>query len=246
MERLSLQQYTFRPWSNRDGLWPVLDQISRMGYSGLEMCCFGGFDSLGISARELRERLTDLGMHMIGNHFTREMFTGSHEEAFAYIAQAGGKYAIYNIWGSYDTEDDVAQKAEYLNSLSPIAQREGITLLYHNHAAEFAWMNGKLVIDRLADALDPAIYFEHDVFFARQQNCDVYDYLRRSAERVRTVHLKQISADGENVDLPDGILDMAEVMSCATGSTDFILEQSTFKEGIPQSLQRNAEFLKTL
>ena len=246
MKELSVQMYTFRPWSNEQGLWPVLEEISRMGYSGLEMCCFGGFDPLGISAWELRERLADLGMHMIGNHFTREMFTGSHQEAFDYIAEAGGKYAVYNIWGNYDTEDDVAQKAEYLNTLVPIAKNSGITLLYHNHAAEFAWMKGKLVIDRLAEALDPAIFFEHDVFFAKQQNCDVYDYLRSHADRVRTVHLKQIDAAGENVDLPDGVLDMAAVMSCATGATDFILEQAAFKDSIPQSLRRNAEFLKTL
>lgn len=246
MKELSLQQYTFRPWSNQCGLWPVLEEISKMGYTGLEMCCFGGFDSLGLSARELKSRLADLGMHMIGNHFTREMFQGSHEEAFAYIAEAGGKYAIYNIWGSYDTEDEVARKAEYLNSLAPIAQQAGITLLYHNHGAEFADMNGKLVIDRLEEALDPGIFFEHDVFFSRQQSCDVYAYLRAHADRIRTVHLKQISTDGENVDLPDGIIDMAEVVRSANSATDFILEQAAFKNSIPESLRRNAEFLKAL
>lgn len=246
MKELSLQQYTFRPWSNQQGLWPVLEEVSKMGYRGLEMCCFGGFDSLDISARELKARLEDLGMHMIGNHFTREMFSGSHEEAFAYIAEAGGKYAIYNIWGSYDTEEDVIEKAAYLNSLSPIAQRNGITLLYHNHAAEFATMNGMLVIDRLAEALDPSIYFETDVFFARKQNCDVYEYLRTHSDRVCTVHLKQLGADGENVDLPDGVIDMAEVIRCASTATDFILEQASFKGSILESLKRNAEFLKAL
>lgn len=246
MKELSVQQYTFRPWSNQDGLWPVLEQISQMGYTGLEMCCFGGFDALQMGAKELKTRLDDLGMHMIGNHFTREMFLGSHEEAFDYIAEAGGNYAIYNIWGSYDTPDDVAQKADYLNTLSPTAKAAGITLLYHNHAPEFVMMEGKLIIDRLAEVLDPEIFFEHDVFFSRQQGCDVYKYLRTHTDRVRTVHLKQINALGENVDLPDGILDMAEVLRCASKATNFILEQASFKEGIPQSLKRNAAFLKTL
>lgn len=246
MKELSVQQYTFRPWSNQEGLFPVLEQISKMGYTGLEMCCFGGFASLEMPARELKARLEDLGMHMRGNHFTREMFQGDHAEAFSYIAEAGGSYAIYNIWGNYETEDDVAEKADYLNRLSDIAQKEGITLLYHNHAPEFAVLNGKLVIDRLAEALDPKIFFEHDVFFAKQQGCDVYDYLRNHADRVRTVHLKQIDGDGNNVDLPDGILDMAEVIRCAPHATDYILEQASFREGIPQSLHRNAQYLKTL
>lgn len=246
MKQLAVQMYTFRPWANQEGLFPVLAQISKMGYTGLEMCCFGGFASLGIPARELKLRLEDLNIHMIGNHFTREMFQGCHAEAFAYIAEAGGNYAIYNIWGSYDTEADVEEKADYLNGLSAIAQKEGITLLYHNHAPEFAVMNGKLVIDRLAEALDPNIFFEHDVFFARQQGCDVCEYLRTHADRIRTVHLKQIDEKGNNVDLPDGIIDMAEVIRCASDAADYILEQASFREGIPQSLQRNADYLKTL
>jgi sugar phosphate isomerase/epimerase len=244
--KLSVQQYTFRPWSNQDGLFPVLERISAMGYTGLEMCCFGGFEPLGMDARELKSRLADLGISMIGNHFTREMFQGSHEEAFAYIAEAGGRYGIYNIWGSYDSTDEVLRKADYLNGLAEIAQKEGITLLYHNHGAEFVSLDGKLIIDRLGEALDPRIFFEHDVFFAKQQGCDVYEYLRTHGERVKTVHLKQINGAGENVDLPDGIIDMAEVIRCATNATDFILEQASFKEGIPQSLQRNAEYLKRL
>lgn len=244
--KLSVQQYTFRPWSNQDGLFPVLERISAMGYTGLEMCCFGGFEPLGMDAKELKSRLADLGISMIGNHFTREMFQGSHEEAFAYIAEAGGRYAIYNIWGSYDSTDEVLRKADYLNGLAEIAQKEGITLLYHNHAAEFVSLEGKLIIDRLGEALDPRIFFEHDVFFAKQQGCDVYEYLRTHGERIKTVHLKQINGARENVDLPDGIIDMAEVIRCATNATDFILEQASFKEGIPQSLQRNAEYLKRL
>lgn len=246
MKEISVQQYTFRPWSNEAGLFPVLQQLSAMGYTGLEMCCFGGFDSLEMPAWALKERLADLGSRMIGNHFTRDMFRGDHHEVFAYIAEAGGKYAIYNIWGSYEIRVDVQEKADYLNLLSQIAQKEGITLLYHNHAQEFADMDGRLIIDRLADALDPKVCFEHDVFFSMKQGCDVYKYLRDHADRIRAVHLKQIDTAGENVDLPDGILDMARVTACAPNATDYILEQTSFCQSIRQSLRRNADFLKTL
>lgn len=246
MKELSIQQFTFRPWSNEDGLFPVLEQVRAMGYTGLETCCFGGFAPLELTAKEFKTRLDDLGMHLIGNHFTRDLFQADHAEAFAYIAQAGGAYAVYNIWGRYDTEDDVQEKADYLNKLSAIAQKEGITLLYHNHAAEFNQMNGQSVIDRLDAALDPAIFFEHDIFYSQKQGYNVYDYLRTHADRVRVVHLRQIDADGENVDLPDGVLDIAQVLHCAPNATDCILEQVSFPSGIPASLQRNADFLRKL
>lgn len=246
MKEFSVQHYTFRPLSNEIGMVPMLEKLSGMGYIGVELCCFGGFESLKMSAKELKRHMGDLGLKLVGNHFTREMFQGDHQEAFNYIAEAGGKYAIYNIWGSYDTPADVEDKAAYLNGLSAIAAKEGITLLYHNHAAEFAEMDGKLVIDRLDEALDPAIGFEHDVFFARQQGYDVYEYLRTHGHRVRTVHLKQLEENGENVDLPDGVLDMAEVIRSAPCATDYILEQSSFPVSILESLRKNAEYLKLL
>ena len=221
MKEFSVQHYTFRPLSNEIGMIPMLEKLSRMGYTGVELCCFGGFESLKMDAKELKDRMDDLGLKLVGNHFTREMFRGDHHAAFVYIAEAGGRYAIYNIWGSYDTLADVEDKAAYLNSLSTIAAREGITLLYHNHAHEFVQVDGRLIIDRLDEVLDPAIGFEHDVFFSRQQGC-------------------------ENVDLPDGMIDMAEVIRSAPYATDYILEQSSFPVSILESLRRNAEYLKTL
>ena len=74
----------------------------------------------------------------------------------------------------------------------------------------------------------------------------MYAYLRANSDRVRTVHLKQIDKAGNNVDLPDGIIDMAEVIRSAPNATDYILEQSAFEKSIPHSLQRNAEYLKML
>lgn len=246
MKEFSVQHYTFRTLSNEIGMIPMLEKLAGMGYTGVELCCFGGFESLQMDAKELKKHLDSLGLKLVGNHFTREMFQGSHEEAFDYIAQAGGRYAIYNIWGSYDTKGDVEEKAAYLNSLSAIAAKAGITLLYHNHAAEFAAMDGKLVIDRLDKALDPTVGFEHDVFFSRQQGCDVQEYLRTHGHRVKTVHLKQLSETGQNVDLADGIIDMAEVIRSAPCATDYILEQSSFPVSILESLRKNAEYLKTL
>lgn len=246
MEKFSVQQYTFRPLSNELGLMPMLEKIAAMGYTGVELCCFGGFAPLEMPAAAFRRQLETLGIELVGNHFTREMFHGDHEEAFSYIAEAGGRYAVYNIWAPYDSADQVRRAAEYLNELSQIARRCGITLAYHNHAAEFASIGGQWIIDLLSKHLDPQVCFETDVYFARQQTGNVCAYLKRSHDRVRLVHLKQMAPDGSNTDLPDGIINMKDIVQSASAATDFILEQSTFPVSIPESLQRNADFLKQL
>ena len=246
MKKFGVQHFTFRPLANEEGLFPVLSDVADMGYTGVEFCFFGGFDSLGMSAKEFSSRLSELGLKFIGNHFTRAMFNGSHEEAFAYIAQAGGKYAAYNIWGDYNTVDDISAAAEYLNGLSKIAKREGLSLLYHNHAAEFAELDGRLIIDRLFDELDDNVYLEADVFFIAEKGVDVYDYLKTNQKRIRTVHLKQMGKDGTSVDIPDGIIDMKKVIELLPYATDYIVEEASPDSDIRLSLKRNAEFLKAL
>lgn len=246
MKEFSVQQYTFRPLANEMGLFPMLEKLRKMGYTGVELCYFGGFDVLSMEPEELGRRMQDLGMSLVGNHFTKSMFSGDYGQAFDYIARAGGKYAIYNLWKGYKTVDDVSEAAEFLNTLGDLAEKSGITLSYHNHAAEFEQINGRLIIDLLAEHLDKCVCFETDVFFARQHIDDVLSYVKQNANRIRLVHLKQMNSSGENVDLPNGIIDMASVVNCAECATDFILEQSSFPLSVMDSLKSNAEYLKSL
>lgn len=247
MKEFSVQQYTFRPLSNEIGLFPVLKKLSAMGYTGLESCFFRGFDEFDIPAREFHARLDDLGLKLIGNHFTHESFTGSYRKAFEYIAQAGGRYALFNIWQDYNKLEDIETAAKTLNEISKIAQDCGITIAYHNHASEFETLEGRLIIDWLLEQFDENICLETDVYFAREHIEDVCGYIRNHAARIRLVHLKQRGLDGSCVDLPDGIIDMSAVRDSAACATDFILEQhGNFPVSILHSLERNAEFLKTL
>lgn len=246
MKEFSVQHYMFRPLTYEIGLIPAMAMLPEMGYTGVETCFFGGFDNLELSAKELGSRIRDLGLKLVGNHFTREMFKGSHDAAFAFIAEAGGSYAIYNCWNDYSKPEHEEEAAEFLNSLVEPAKKAGITLAYHNHAPEFAVRDGRWIIDRIADKLDPAVALEHDVFFARKQGADPCAYLAEHSDRVRLVHLKQMDAAGENVDLPDGVIDMAKVIASAPNATDFIVEQAQFPVSIAESLRRNAAYLKTL
>ena len=247
MKEFSIQQYTCRPLIETMGLMPVLEKIKEFGYSGVEFCFFGGFDDLKMSAKEFGQRLDDIGLKMIGNHFGRKSFFGSHEEAFKFIKEAGGRYAIYNSWGEYKTEEDIVAAGEYLNPLGRLARDCGIELIYHNHAPEFATLNGRLVIDRLLEQFDGNLALETDVYFASGQIDDVCGYIRRNNENIRVVHIKQRASDGKITDLPDGILDMRAISDCATCATDFVVEQhDNYPISVMDTLRRNAEYMKAL
>lgn len=247
MKEFSVQQYTFYPLIEKMGLMPILEKLPDMGYTGVEFCFFSGFDALNTTGKEFGKRLSDIGLKMVGNHFDRAVFNGSYERAFDFIAEAGGKYAIYNLWGPYNTMDDISSAAEYIANVGKIAKKCGIQLIYHNHAPEFAMMDGKLIIDHLFERFEGNVLLETDVYFASGQIDDVYGYIRKNAEKIRVVHFKQRAKDGSITDLPDGIVDMAAVRDAATHATDFVLEQhDNFPVSIMDSLKRNAEFLKAL
>ena len=145
------------------GLMPILEKLPEMGYTGVETCFFGGFDGLNMSGKELGKRLGELGLKMVGNHFDRRSFHGSHEDAFNFIAEAGGRYAIYSLWGPYETQADIVAAGDYLRPLGRLAREYGIELIYHNHAPEFATLDGRLIIDRLLEQFDGNLFLETDV-----------------------------------------------------------------------------------
>ena len=247
MKEFSVQQYTFHPLIDTMSLMPILEKLSAMGYTGVEFCFFSGFDKLNMTGKEFGKRLSDIGLKMVGNHFSRNHFHGSNEEAFNFIAEAGGRYAIYSSWGDYKTQADIVAAGEYLNPLGRLARKYGIELIYHNHAPEFATLDGRLIIDRLLEQFDGNLGLETDVYFAREHIDDVCGYIRRNAKNIRVVHFKQRAEDGRCTDLPDGIIDMAAVRDSATYATDFVLEQHDhFPISIMDSLERNATFLKAL
>ena len=247
MKEFSVQQYTFLPLTKTMGLMPVLEKLPAMGYTGVEFCFFGGFDELQTTGKEFGKRLNDLGLKLIGNHFGCKSFKGSFDEAFKFIAEAGGRYAVYNSWGAFESQADVVAAGEYLRPLGRRAREYGIELIYHNHYPEFETLDGRLIIDGLLEQFDGEVFLETDVYFARGHIDDVCGYIRRNAKDIRVVHLKQRAPDGSITDLPDGIIDMAAVRDSATFATDFILEQhDNFPVSIMDSLERNAAFLKAL
>ena len=122
MKQFAIQHYTFRPLSNEIGFFPMLDKVAEMGYNEMEACFFSGFSATGFQAKELRRKLADLGMTYIGNHFTRALFDGPYQETFDFIAEAGGKYVIYNSWHPHHTMEDVTDTTGFLNTLVPYAK----------------------------------------------------------------------------------------------------------------------------
>lgn len=241
-KRFGLQLYSVR--DEMDGNYlETLDRVAAFGYTGVEFAGFGGF-----SAKALRERLRLAGLEAMGCHTGAEVFAADNISAeLEYLAQLDCHYMICP-WYEIHQPDDVHRLAEMLNRASLAAKPYGISCGYHNHGQEFQLFGEELAYTRLIEETDPSVAIELDVFWAAHAGVDPFAFLNRHADRIRLLHLKQITAEKESCDLPDGVIDMKKLIERAetAGIADFIVEQEAYAVSSMESARINAAYLTAL
>ncbi|MDP3550192.1 MAG: sugar phosphate isomerase/epimerase [Novosphingobium sp.] len=143
------------------------------------------------------------------------------------------------------TVDDYKRAADLFNGIGEDATRHGVRFAYHNHGYGLVPVDGKVPLDTLLDATDPAhVFFEMDTYWTTAGGADPKDYLARYKGRYRMMHLKDMKGQhrfagdgGAPSDwismfphltyLGDGSLDMAGIIAAAkeSGVEHFFVEQ---------------------
>lgn len=97
-------------------------------------------------------------------------------------------------------EDGYHVAAKDLNKYGKILKDEGINLYYHNHHFEFEKFRGKTGFEILVEETDPDyVGFEVDVHWIQRAGHDSVTWLKRLANRIDLVHLKDY-----RIYFPDG------------------------------------------
>lgn len=142
-------------------------------------------------------------------------------------------------WTSTDGVDALAER---LNGLAERAAPCGLAVGYHNHWWEFAELDGRPALERLAERLDPSVELELDAYWAAVAGADVPALAARLAGRIRHVHVKDgpPSADAaEQRPAGSGRTRLAEVLAAvpqATRVVEFDDYRGDVFDGIAASL----------
>ena len=155
---------------------------------------------MGIPVREFQDISKELGISFVS---TFNNFLGSDEEvdiAIHNTAAIGGKDVVLAL--NFLDENDVFATAELANRLGKKVKDAGLTMLYHNHFHEWRVRNGKYLMDMFYDATDPELVsFEYDTFWAARGGVDPLAYLKKMGKRVKIIHLKDMAATANPVNL---------------------------------------------
>lgn len=240
--RYSLQLYSVVDEMNRDFAQAVR-RTAAVGYDGVE---FAGF--AGLSAPEVKALLEETGLTGVSSHCGAEQFGDAFAKTLDYHRALGCQYIVLPYYG-FAAQEDLEQCIALLNQAGDQAAAYGIKVGYHNHGHEFDTLDGKVILDEIAARTNDHVVIQLDVYWAAYAGVDPAAWIRKWGKKVELLHLRQIGPDRENCDLPDGPLDMAEIIRAADYAKEFTVEQEMpgkAPEEIWASLERNAAFLKGL
>lgn len=138
----------------------------------------------------------------------------------------------------WSTRDDVLRSADELNRTAEAAAGWGLRVGYHNHDVELSSVvDGRPALEVFADALDPAVTLELDVYWSAVAGVEPRALLERLGDRVGFLHVKDAPplSDGSldhdldhQVPFGSGALDATGILHAAPADCTVVVEFDRF------------------
>lgn len=164
------------------------------------------------------------------------------EDCIASAKALGQKYLVWQIlW-----EEQMASQAlleqmcKALNTAGALCAKEGLTLNFHNHAAEFKRHDGIIPYDFLLAHTDPQVVkLELDMFWAVNAGADPKAYFKKHPDRYVQCHLKDGTAKGDITVVGQGIVPFGPLLEAAraAGIEHYYVEQDGADKPLEASTQ---------
>lgn len=212
---IGLQLYSVRNALAADP-WGTLEQIAKIGFTQLEAANHKartdpgvGFD---VDAGQLRSRLDDLGLSMIGCHIN-PLDVAILPRALDYQAELGNSQFGCDIeFFPPGDLDFVKRRCETFNQVGQLARERGMRFYYHNHFQEFQRIDGDYVYSHIIANTDPdLVFFEIDTYWMYRAGQDPVEWMKTLGERVVLLHQKDFPAEApQPLNLFDGVYSATE------------------------------------
>lgn len=247
LKKFGVQLYSVRDLMPKDPKG-TMKQLAEMGYTQFES--YGGPDFLwGMSPKECKTFLGDLGVKMVSTHFDMNKDLDKNIERGA---EAGLKYMLCPYLGPQKSLDEWKKKAELFNQVGEKVTKAGMKFGYHNHDYSFKAMEGQIPQELLLANTDPKyVMFELDLCWIVASGQNAVAHLEKYGKRYELVHIKDMVLDNGRVsqkDLGKGAMDFDTILKAAkkAGIKYYIVEQEQYPSSSIESMKVDAEWMKQL
>jgi len=178
---LGVQLYSLREEIKKEGFPSILNFVAECGYNGVE---FAGLH--GLKAADVRKMLDDRGLRASSAHVPA--FDPAKTQQVIDDAKTLGHDVVGSGFGPKDFENEASIKvaADRVNAAVERLGAAGLRLELHNHWWE--WENPRK--GELLFKLCPKLLAQFDIYWMATAGADPVKLVRRFAERVRSVHVK--------------------------------------------------------
>jgi sugar phosphate isomerase/epimerase len=215
-----------------------------MGFAGVEL----EDDLYGQRPEVFRRMVEDAGMKISGVHVNL-LGSDRPEQLLDRALRLGTRDLVVPLISQRDFQrpDGVERAADSLNRALGLAQACELKLGYHNHHWEFQRTGGSSYLDQLFSRLDPGVFAEVDVYWARVGGADPAAVIRQLGPRARFLHLKDGPANSVEAPmcaLGEGRIDLAAVLDAARAAEWHVVEIDHCRGDMLEALRRSLAYLR--
>lgn len=255
LKSIGAQLYTLRSVLPKQPL-ETLKALEALGYTEVE--------AVSGDLPKIWDALRQTKLKPVSVHLDAGAFLSAPEKIPAMIDDSkarGFKFVVCPyVPPNMRSAENMKKLGQTLNKAGELAKAAGMTLCYHNHAFEFAPLEGTTIFDRMMAETDPKlVQVELDIMWVKVAGLDPASFIQKYAKRISLVHLKNVSAGlpprfDERVpreafqEVGKGAIEIGPVVKAAAkaGVKHFFVEQDQTPGDPLASLKGSIEFLKAL
>lgn len=248
----------------------ALKKIAAIGYKEVESAFSKKGDYYGMSAKAFSALLKDHGLswkahHVLGGPIKLpppdQMPKGpdgkpmtipplknlrdNMQELVDHAAVSGVPYLVAATT-PIESMDEVKRSIETLNKTGEACKKNGLTLCYHNHDAEFNPVEGQKPYDLFLSQFSPDIQFELDLCWATKAGVDIPGLFKKHPGRFPLWHVKDLDKDKQGpVPVGSGVVDFKTIFAnAATAGLKHYFVEHDMPSDPYESITRSYQYLK--
>lgn len=238
---IAVQLYSLRDLLPKD-FAGVIHKVAEMGYAGVETAGFAGTTPQAAAKLFAAE-----GLQVCSAHSALPL-GDQKNEVLDTMGVLGCKHLIdpYIPPEEFQSIDSIHRHCDQINEANAIAQKNGITLYYHNHWWEYEYvLDGRPAYQIMLERLDPSVLLEIDTYWVHVGGRDVASVLKELGDRAPLLHIKDGpgTKDGAMLATGDGVMDWGSVFSAAGAARWVVVELDRCDTDMLTAVQKSIGYL---
>lgn len=242
---IGLQLYSLRQYY-QDDFRGTIEKVAAMGYSGVETADFPE----DVSPADAKKLFDDLGLTVTSAHAPLPL--GEQAGEVLDMLAAIGCPHLVSPWmdpNYYTSREKIQEVAGIFNQVYQVVRANGMQFSLHNHAFEYALVEGVPAIHILEEYLDPGINFQVDTYWVKVAGQDPVTIVRRFGARAPLLHIKDGPAtkEADMTAVGDGVMDVSGIIKAGEPHTQWlIVELDRCATDMLAAVEKSYQYLSTM